>query len=422
MNGGGGPAQAPRATQGRGPAEGAEWLLLGCGVVAAMHVGKLPPALPVLREAFGIPLVQAGFLLSTVQLGSMGLGLVLGLSAQRLGLKRALLGGLWLLALASTAGTLATGAPALLTARAAEGVGVLLVALSAPSLLRRMVPPQRQALRLGLWGTYMPTGTGVALLLGPIALMAIGWTGWWAALGLLSAAMAMAATRWVPADAMGAAGPGRTTVKAAGSPPAPAGALLVATLRRPAPWLLAACFGAYSAQWLTVIGFLPSIYVEAGIGAAAAGALTAVAALANVAGNVAGGRLLHRGAAPLTLLWAGFAGMAAGAVIAFSWPDTLPLAARYAAVLMFSAVGGLVPSTLFALGGRVSADARAMPVVVGLLTQGTGAGQFLGPPAAAWWAASHGGWSQTGLATGTAALLGAALAWALHRQLVRRNA
>jgi hypothetical protein len=49
-------------------------------------------------------------------------------------------------------------------------------------------------------------------------------------------------------------------------------------------------------------------------------------------------------------------------------------------------------------------------VVVGLMTQGTGAGQFLGPPAAAWWAVSQGGWSHTWMATGAAALAGAALA------------
>ena len=128
----------------------AEWLLLGCGVVAAMHVGKLPPALPVLRQQLGVSLVEAGFLLSTVQLGSMLLGLALGLGAHRFGLRRSLLGGLWLLVLASLAGTQATGAQGLLAARAAEGVGVLLVALSAPSLLRRIVPAHRQSLRLGL--------------------------------------------------------------------------------------------------------------------------------------------------------------------------------------------------------------------------------------------------------------------------------
>jgi len=403
----------------------AEWLLLGCGVVAAMHVGKLPPALPVLRQQLGVSLVEAGFLLSTVQLGSMLLGLALGLGAHRFGLRRSLLGGLWLLVLASLAGTQATGAQGLLAARAAEGVGVLLVALSAPSLLRRIVPAHRQSLRLGLWGTYMPTGTGLALLLGPLAIATLGWAGWWAGLALRSAAMAVASTAVLQPDSQAesartqsGSGPVSPTGSPTVSPSASTSAsIFTATLGRSGPWLLALSFGAYSAQWLTVIGFLPTVYAEAGVAPGTAGLLTAVAALANAGGNVAGGRALHQGTPARVLLMCGFAAMAGGAFVAFALQDTVSFSMRFAAVLVFSGVGGLVPATLFALAGQVAADPRAMPVVVGLLTQGTGAGQFLGPPAAAWWAAGHGGWSQTWVATGSAALAGAALAWALCQRL-----
>ena len=395
----------------------AEWLLLGCGVVAAMHVGKLPPALPVLRQQLGVSLVEAGFLLSTVQLGSMLLGIALGLGAHRFGLRRSLLGGLWLLVLASLAGTQATSAQGLLAARAAEGVGVLLVALSAPSLLRRIVPAHRQSLRLGLWGTYMPTGTGLALLLGPLAIAPVGWAGWWAGLALLSASMAVAASAVLPPDDKAeSARPQRGSGPVSPSTSTSA-STFTATLSRSGPWLLALSFGAYSAQWLTVIGFLPTVYAEAGVAPGTAGLLTAVAALANAGGNVAGGRALHRGVPARVLLMCGFAAMAGGAFVAFALQDAVGFSARYAAVLVFSGVGGLVPATLFALAGQVAADPRAMPVVVGLLTQGTGAGQFLGPPAAAWWAAGHGGWSQTWVATGIAALAGAALACALCQRL-----
>ena len=60
-------------------------LVILAGVVAALHIGKLPPAIPVLREALGLTLVQAGFLLSLVQLAGMTLGVVFGLVADRLG-------------------------------------------------------------------------------------------------------------------------------------------------------------------------------------------------------------------------------------------------------------------------------------------------------------------------------------------------
>ncbi len=70
----------------------AAWSL--AGVSAALHVGKLPPAVPVLQAALGIGLVEAGFLLSLVQLAGMTLGLVVGLAADALGLRRSMLAGL----------------------------------------------------------------------------------------------------------------------------------------------------------------------------------------------------------------------------------------------------------------------------------------------------------------------------------------
>ena len=87
------------------------------GISAALHVGKLPPALPALAEALGSTLMQAGFLLSLVQLAGMALGLVIGLLADALGLKRTLVSGLLLLSAAGFAGGLATDISVLLTLR-----------------------------------------------------------------------------------------------------------------------------------------------------------------------------------------------------------------------------------------------------------------------------------------------------------------
>ena len=68
------------------------------GVAAALHIGKLPPAVPALQASLGIGLVQAGFLLSLVQVAGMSLGLSVGLMADAIGLRRSMLGGLALLA------------------------------------------------------------------------------------------------------------------------------------------------------------------------------------------------------------------------------------------------------------------------------------------------------------------------------------
>src|SRR5437868_9652135 len=74
------------------------------GVAAALHIGKLPPAVPALQATLGIGLVQAGFLLSLVQVAGMTLDLLVGLAADTIGLRRSMLAGLVLVSLASALG------------------------------------------------------------------------------------------------------------------------------------------------------------------------------------------------------------------------------------------------------------------------------------------------------------------------------
>ena len=179
----------------------APWIVILAGVSAALHVGKLPPAIPALQADLGVTLVQAGFLLSLVQLASMALGIVAGLLAEGIGLRRGMLAGLGLLTLAGTAGGWAHGAATLLALRAVEGVGVLLVTVPAPSLVRRTVAPGQMTRMLGFWGAFMPFGTAVALLLGPLVIGAGRWPAWWWLTAAATALMALWVRAAVPPDA-----------------------------------------------------------------------------------------------------------------------------------------------------------------------------------------------------------------------------
>jgi cyanate permease len=182
--------------------------------------------------------------------------------------------------------------------------------------------------------------------------------------------------------------------------------------------LIALCFAFYSSQWLAVIGFLPSIYAQAGTGGRLAGALTAFATLVNTVGNVAAGRLLQRGAAAQHLLYAGFAAMIVGAFGLYGLPEAPP-ALRYGAVLLLTTFGGLVPGTLFYLAVRVAPSERAVPTTVGWMQQLVSCGLFAGPPLAAWVAERAGGWHWTWVLTGAAALAGMLLAARLGALLRR---
>jgi MFS family permease len=389
-------------------------LVVLAGVSGALHVGKLPPAFPVLREALGIGLVEAGFLLSAVQIAGMTLGLFIGLMADLIGLRRSMLLGLAVLSAASLAGAVSHSATALLLLRAVEGMGFLMVVLPAPSMIRQLVPPQRINRVLGVWSAYMPLGTALALLTGPLVTEAWGWPAWWGLLGLLSAAMLAWVARGVPASAIAA--------------PAPAGGAgwrqwwqpLRQTLGAPGPWLVALCFCVYAAQWLSVVGFLPSIYRQAGVAGGWVGALTALVAAINIVGNVMSGRLLQRGWAPWRLMTLGFACMAAGAVLAYvadAQQQGLPFAWRYAGVLLFSCMGGLVPGTLFSLAVKVAPNNKTVATTVGWMQQWSAFGQFAGPPLVAWVASASGGWRWTWVVTCACAAVGLALTGALARLL-----
>ncbi len=388
-------------------------IVILAGVVAALHIGKLPPAIPVLRDALGLTLLQAGFLLSLVQLAGMTAGAVFGVVADSIGSRRSMTLGLVLLAVVSALGGLAQAVAPLMLLRAAEGFGFLLVVLPAPGLVRGLVEPRRVSAMMGLWGAYMPLATALALLIGPLAIAAIGWRGWWWALAALSAAMALWLWRAVPA------GDGGSTPAA---PTSPWLARLRQTLAAPGPWLVAVSFAMYSGQWLAVIGFLPSIYIQSGITGATAGVLTAAVAAGNMAGNIGSGRLLQRGVAPVRLLTIGFATMAltATATFAGSGDAGLPPALRYGAVLLFSSVGGLIPATLFALAVRLAPSDGTLATTIGWVQQWSAFGQFVVPPVVAAVASNTGGWQWTWVATGACSVAGLVLAAALGRLSAQR--
>lgn len=383
-------------------------LVVVIGMVSAMHIGKLPVAIPVLRAELGLSLVEAGYLLSLVQVAGMLGGLSVGLLADKAGPRRVMLVGLAVLTLSSLLGSMSQGVAQLLWTRGAEGAGFLLSVLPAPALLRLTVRnPMALSKALGWWGAYMPVGTATAMLLGGMLIGSVGWRGLWLLLGVLTGGSAWLLWARVPGT-HGIAPPGAFVPR------------LLRTLRVSGPWYAALAFFCYSGQWLAVVGFLPTIYSGASLPVSVVGWLSALAAGINMTGNIAAGRLLARGVAPVRLLLTGYVAMGLGALLTFGAPES-PLLG-YLGVLVFSAFGGLIPGTLFSLAVSLSPGSDTISTTVGWMQQWSSLGQFLGPPVVAMVAVWVGGWSMTWMATGACSVIGVALAWRLQglwKQLAR---
>ena len=369
------------------------WLVVGVmiasGVAASLHVGKVPPALPALRDELDLGLVSAGWVASIFNLIGATLGVASGLVADRLGARSVLAAGLIFLAVGSAWGATVDSGSALLATRVLSGLGLVTVAVAAPRVIVATAPPHHHGLALGAWSIYMPTGMVIAMLSAPVVLPGLGWRGLWllhAGITGIVLVVVLATTRGISTHS----GLRRR--------------ISTEALRRPGPWLLAAAFACYTVQFFAVVTWLPTFLVESHGSTREAAALAgALVVGANIIGCLAGAWLLHREVARWKLLAITYLVMAPCTVGIFSM--VVPPVLKIALAAIFSAIGGLLPAAILG-GAAVHAPSRDhVATINGFIVQGSHAGIVVGPPVFAVLVASLGGWEQ-----GRVLMIGVALA------------
>lgn len=386
-------------------------LFVGAGVVGAFQVGKAPPMLLAIRSELGMSLFLAGWILSIFSVIGFLVGSVAGALADSFGHRRLLLMGLCFLALGSLAGSFAPGASLLLATRALEGLGFLIIVVTAPSLVVKVTNAKDLRLSLAVWSCFLPAGASTIMLLIPLVNLGLGWRGLWQANAVILIAYAL----WVKRET--AHLPGREH-----APDRRRGKLrqdLLLTLTSGGPVLLASIFTTYSLQWLAVMGFLPTLLAEEyGLSPGRASVLTAIMVAMNVPGNLMGGWLLHRGFQRWKLI--AFASIVMGACSLGIYSSNLPFFARYAACLLFSAVGGLLPASVLGGAPVYAPSPNQVATTNGLIMQGGQFGQIIGPPVLALVVSMGGGWKSAPWLLGGSAAIGVALSLVLAAMEARR--
>lgn len=387
----------------------AAWIVVVlAGITAAMHIWKLPAAVPQIQAELGLSLVQAGLLLGLVQVAGMVGGLAVSLLAELIGARRCLLIGLGLLFAGSLLGGFSAGAGLLMACRAIEGAGFQLATVVAPGLIRANTPPRLVNTAVGFWSAYQGCATFVGLLASALILQVTGWQAWWwimAAVTLLPAPLIL---KFVPRD------PPRD-----GSGAGAATRRIGVTVRSLKPWIAGLVFGCYTIQWMAVVGFLPTIYEQNGVTGIWPGVLSAVVGGLNAVGAIATAPLLQRGATPRQLIIPTFIFMGTTSLLTFAvdWtgvPGGTML--QFASVAAFSLTGAVVPSTLTRLAVDLAPPGGSAPAAMGLMQQIFNVGNFTGPALVAWLATATGGWNSTWWMTCGFATLGILLSLYLSRR------
>ncbi len=384
----------------------AVWAVFAGGLVAGAYIGKVPPALPVLRAELGLTLVQSGFVATMFNVVGGLAGMLAGVLADRFGPKRLALLGLAILSAGGFLGAAASGYALLLLARFFEGAGFILFTVAGAALMTAAAPePRARAKALSLWSAYMPAGGSLALLAAPLVIAAVGWRGLWVALALVAAGALALVWRYALAPRAGSMGSPR---------------LALESLADPGTLALALMFAFYVAQWTSVMIWLPTFVVdERGGSAATAALLTALMVLINVPGNLAGGWLLARGVHRGRMTIAAFAIMALCAVGMLL--DVLPNLPRFLLVLAFSSCAGVIPAAVFSGVPVHARSARHVGTSNGLVMQSSQASQFVAPILLAWMASRFGGWGASLSAMLAFAACGAACGFALEVIEARRG-
>lgn len=368
-------------------------VVVAAGVASSFHLGKVAIAAPQLQAGMGLSLAMLGALGGTfAMLGALG-GVAAGSLIARAGDRRMLALGLVATVLGALLAVLSSSYAVLLASRGVEGLGFVLITVAGPTVLARLVQAADRSRAMALWSCFMPTGIALAMLTGP---WFGGWRSLWVAAALASGLIAVLVLWAVPRA------PGAHATAA--SPPA-----RIAEVWRGPALALATTFLLYSLMFFALFSFLPVLLQQRmQVGPSAVGLLAALASAANIAGNLAAGALLPR--VGRTVL--GTAAAAAMALCALGiFVPVLPPWAAFALCLVFSAMGGLVPSSLLSSVPQVTTTPAHAALAVGLLMQGSNLGQALGPLLVGN-AVDRYGWSAAAVCVVVAALaMGCTLRW-----------
>lgn len=374
-----------------------DWpLVLNCvlvGVIAALHFGKLPPAMPIIREDLGLSLIAGGWAASIFSITGVILGLFAGALGDRVGQRVVMVCGAGFLAVGSLVGGYAETESALLMSRFLEGIGFTVATVPAAAIIAEVTADTDRHRALALWGAYFPIGLFFIMVAAPFVVETVGWRALWQGSGWVT--VAWMGQLWRATAGYGAADQGHTRQSVWPN--------IRITLTRKGPWILSCMFGLFALQSVALLTWFPTFLAEErGVGIVTASLLLAVLMLFNIAGNLIAGSLLSRGV-PLWKLYA-----VCGMIICFLsiviYSPDMSDGLRLASCMAFLLIGGFLPGAIFAGAPVYAPTAAQIGTINGLIVMVLSVGQLGGPVLAAGIVELTGHWESVGWVGGASSV------------------
>lgn len=350
------------------------WPVIAYGLALAFFAAyqqfKLPPALPVLLEAYDYDRTLAGGFMSVYAVAGLALSLLFGRVLTRRG---AALPTLIALALLLTGNISMLWRPedgwTVLAGRGLEGVGFSVLAIAGPLLANAHAAAGHLPIVVALTAAWIPIGQLAATAAAPAAFATVGWTGlWWLA---IAATLGLALWTWRlrRRDALEPSGP----MPVGESPPMggyPVGQRLKLTLA-------GAVFMLWACQYFAYMTWLPQYLVEAQdltVDWAVAGYVIPVAVL--LVSILVVGAVLRAGV-PVGPLLAG--GLAAQTAVWWTIPQDGDLLPGLLSLVVYGAGAGICPTCLFAMPSVIVGQGRRAAHAFAIIMTGRNVGVLVGP-------------------------------------------
>lgn len=347
------------------------------GIVAALYVGKMPPAIAFIQSDIGLDLVEGGYVISVFNLIGVSLAMIIGTTVDKLNKHRLILISFFTIALGGFIGSFADSFYMLLASRIIEGSGYIFIVVAMPALVVAASSDKDRALALSIWSTFTPVGMVVGLVSFPFLEANLQWQGAWQVYGLLPILICGAVLLSIRNFDM----PGKSVGNIL--------ELVRQTLSQKGLWLLALAFAGYVLQWVSLMVWLPTFLTEdLSFEKSIAALVTAGIIAMNIPSNILGGWMMRKGYSASSLVLCGSILMGVFVVGIFQVP--MEDSYRILCCFAFSLVGGVIPASLFAFVPKCAPSPSHMSASSGMLMQGSAIGQFVGPPLLAY-AVSLGG-------------------------------